>query len=67
MKKLRSIPKFKNEDEEQDFWASHDTTHYFNMNRPVKLNLSSLKKTSKSITIRLPIDLINRRSLPISS
>lgn len=60
MKKLRPIPKFKNEDEERDFWASHDTAHYFDSNRPVKLDLSSLKKTSKSVTIRFPIDLINR-------
>lgn len=60
MKKLKQIPKFKNEDEERDFWASHDTTHYFDSSQPVRLDISSLKKTSKSVTIRLPLDLINR-------
>ncbi|PIY68899.1 hypothetical protein COY90_03470 [Candidatus Roizmanbacteria bacterium CG_4_10_14_0_8_um_filter_39_9] len=60
MKTLKPIPKFNNEDEERDFWATHDTVNYFDSNQPVKLNLSSLKKTSKPITIRLPIDMINR-------
>ena len=60
MKKLKSMPKFKNEDEERDFWATHDTTQYFDIDRPVKLDLSTLKKTTRPITIRLPVDLINR-------
>jgi len=28
MKKLKKIPVFKNEDEERDFWDTHDTTEY---------------------------------------
>lgn len=28
MKKLKSIPQFKNEDEEREFWATHDSTDY---------------------------------------
>ena len=60
MKKYKLIPKFKNEDEEIDFWAVHYTTDYFDVDQPVKLNLSSLKKTTRPITIRLPVDLINR-------
>ena len=60
MKKYKLIPKFKNEDEERDFWATHDTTEYFDIDQPVKLDLSSLKKSTRPITIRLPVDLINR-------
>lgn len=60
MKKLKPMPRFKNEDEERDFWVNHDTTEYFNIDQPVKLDLSSLKKSTKPITIRLPVDLINR-------
>lgn len=60
MKKLKLIPKFKNEDEERNFWANHDTTEYFDIYQPVKLDLSSLKKSTRPITIRLPVDLINR-------
>jgi len=60
MKKFKPMPKFKNEDEERDFWTVHDTTDYFDIDQPVKLSLSSLKKTTRPITIRLPVDLINR-------
>jgi len=28
MKKLKAIPKFKNEDAEREFWSTHDTTEY---------------------------------------
>ena len=28
MKKLKRIPKFKTEDEEREFWATHDSTEY---------------------------------------
>ena len=37
-KKFKSIPKFKNEDQERDFWTVHDTTEYFDMDHPVKLD-----------------------------
>lgn len=60
MKKLKLIPRFKNEDEERDFWATHDTTEYFDTDHPIKLNLTSLKRSTKSVTIRLPESLVNR-------
>lgn len=28
MKKLKKIPEFKNEDEEQEFWAKNDSSEY---------------------------------------
>lgn len=43
--KIKPIPKFKNEDEERDFWDTHDTTDYFDMSHEVKLDLSKLKMT----------------------
>jgi hypothetical protein len=43
--KIKPIPKFRNEDEERDFWATHDTTEYFDMSHPIKLDLSKLKPT----------------------
>lgn len=30
MRKLKLIPKFKSEDEEREFWRTHDTTDYIN-------------------------------------
>lgn len=59
-KKIKAIPKFKNEDEERDFWATHDTTEYFDTSKPIKLNLSKLKPSTESISIRLPQYLLAR-------
>jgi predicted DNA binding CopG/RHH family protein len=57
--KIKPIPKFKNEDAERDFWATHDTTEYFDMSHEVKFDLSELKPTTRPITVRFPITLIN--------
>src|SRR3989344_2521093 len=59
-KKLKPIPKFKNEDEERDFWASADTTEYFDISKPVQLDLSELKPSTESISLRLPSYLLAR-------
>ena len=32
MKNMRNIPKFRNEDEERDFWATHSPLDYFDIN-----------------------------------
>lgn len=52
-KKLKTIPKFKNEDEEREFWATHDFTDYMHLFKPVKLDLSKLKPTSEAKFKRL--------------
>ncbi|MFH1561384.1 MAG: BrnA antitoxin family protein [Patescibacteria group bacterium] len=54
------IPRFKNEDQERDFWATHDLTDYFDLDRPIELDLSKLKPTTESISIRLPAYLLAR-------
>ena len=59
-KKLKPIPKFKNEDEERDFWDSADTTEYFDISKPVQLDLSELKPSTESISLRLPSYLLAR-------
>ncbi|MBM3209616.1 hypothetical protein FJZ40_05020 [Candidatus Shapirobacteria bacterium] len=57
-KRREPIPKFKNEDEEQEFWATHDLTDYLDYFQPVELDLSELKPSTKSVTIRLPESLL---------
>ncbi len=54
MKKLKKIPHFKSEDEEREFWAAHDTTEYFDLSKPIKLDLSKLQPSTESISLRLP-------------
>lgn len=60
MKKFKSIPKFKSEDEEREFWATHDLTDYFDQFEPVELDLSKLKPSTESISLRLPAYLLAR-------
>lgn len=57
-KKVKSIPKFKSEAEEREFWHTNSSSEYFSMDDIVQLDLSELKPTSKPITLRLPTPLI---------
>jgi predicted DNA binding CopG/RHH family protein len=58
MKKLKETPKFENEAEESAFWDEHDVTEYFDMSQAKRMRFSNLKKTTKSISLRLPVDMI---------
>ncbi|OGH19724.1 MAG: hypothetical protein A3D74_00105 [Candidatus Levybacteria bacterium RIFCSPHIGHO2_02_FULL_37_13] len=58
--KLKPIPKFKNEDEERNFWATHDTTEYFDTSKLVELDLTNLKPSTETISLRLPRYLLAR-------
>ena len=73
-KKINRIPKFKNEDEERNFWATHDLTDYLDQLEPVELDLSKLKPSTESISLRLPAyllkrikELANKRDVPYQS
>lgn len=53
-KKLKTIPKFRNEDKERDFWAKADTTEYFDMDKAiVNPVFPNLKLSTKIITVRV--------------
>ena len=58
MKNLKKIPTFKNELEESAFWEENDITEYFDMSKAKPIRFSNLKKTTKSISLRLPVDMI---------
>ena len=60
MNKLKQLPVFKNEDEEREFWATHDLTDYFDVSKAV-VNpvLTNLKPSTKTITIRVTESLLN--------
>ena len=54
MDSIKKIPKFKNEDEERAFWATHDSTEYINWKKAKKVILPNLKPSIKAISLRLP-------------
>jgi predicted DNA binding CopG/RHH family protein len=60
MKKLKPIPKFKTEYEEDKFWSTHDSTDYFDITKAIiNPSLPNLKFSTKTITIRVPESLLN--------
>jgi predicted DNA binding CopG/RHH family protein len=58
-KKLKEIPKFKNEDEEREFWGTHDSTDYFDWDNAVVAIFPNLKASTKTISLRLPESMLN--------
>ncbi|MAG28892.1 hypothetical protein CL632_01975 [bacterium] len=60
MKKLKPIPQFKNEDQERDFWAKHDSSEYIDWSKADKAILPNLKPSTKTISIRVPESLLSR-------
>lgn len=59
-KKLKQIPKFKNEDEERDFWAIHDLTDYFDVVKAEPVIFPNLKPSTETISLRLPQYMLAR-------
>jgi len=73
-KRLKTIPTFPNEREEQVFWENHDSTEYVDWSKAKSVVLPNLKPTTKTISLRLPQHLLdsikaaaNSRDVPYQS
>jgi len=75
MKKVfKKIPSFKTEDDERDFWASHDSTDYIDWSKAKRVKFPNLKPSTKTISIRFPRWLLddikqeaNKKDVPYQS
>lgn len=70
----KKIPKFRNEDEEREFWATHDSTEFVNWKNAKRVLLPSLKPSVKTISLRLTKSMLeelkllaNKRDVPYQS
>ena len=70
----KRIQKFKSEEEEREFWETHDSTDYINWNEAEKITFSNLKPSVKKISLRLPETMLeelkllaNKRDVPYQS
>ncbi len=70
----KQIPKFKDEEEEREFWATHDSTEYVDWRKAKKAVFSNLKPSVKKISLRLPESMLeelkllaNKRDIPYQS
>jgi len=59
-KKYKLIPRFKNEDQEREFWATHDSTDYIDWSQAKRAVFPNLKPSTESISLRLPQFLLAR-------
>jgi predicted DNA binding CopG/RHH family protein len=60
---LKDIPTFSNEDEEREFWATHDSTEYVDWDKAEAVVLPKLKPSTKTISLRLPELMLNELRL----
>ncbi len=61
-KKSKPIPKFKTEEEEREFWQTHDTTDYFDFSKENRVEIEfdqGVEAPVKSISLRLPREMLN--------
>ncbi|MBU4320436.1 MAG: BrnA antitoxin family protein [Nitrospinae bacterium] len=70
----KNIPKFKNEDKEREFWATHDSTVFINWKKAKRILLPNLRPSVKTISLRLPKSMLeelkllaNKRDVPYQS
>jgi len=54
------LPRFKNEDDERDFWAKIDLSDYYEPSDMVSVSFPNLKPTTRPISLRVPEYIINR-------
>ena len=58
--KLKPIPDFANEAEEDEFWQTHDSTDYIDWSRAERVRLPNLKPSTTTISLRMPISVLER-------
>jgi len=73
-KKHKKLPDFASEAEERKFWESHDSSDLVDWTKGERVMLPSLKPTTQSISLRLPLSLLenikiaaNSRDVPYQS
>lgn len=73
-KKLKPVPRFRDEAEEREFWETHDSTDYVDWDKAKRVRFPNLKLSTQSISLRLPQSLLerikiaaNKRDVPYQS
>jgi len=61
-KKIKPVPKFRKEQDEREFWNTHDTADYFDFSESNRVEIEfdpSVEAPVKSISLRLPREMLN--------
>jgi predicted DNA binding CopG/RHH family protein len=70
----KKLPRFSSEEEEQAFWAEHDSTDFVDWSQARRTVLPNLKASTRTISLRLPESMLeelkllaNKRDVPYQS
>jgi predicted DNA binding CopG/RHH family protein len=70
----KTLPRFRSEEEERAFWATHDSTDYFDYSGAREVTFPKLRPSTATISLRLPQGLLddlrvlaNQRDVPYQS
>jgi predicted DNA binding CopG/RHH family protein len=55
---MKTLPKFENQQEEIAFWDKNDVTDFFDTKSAKIVRFTNLKKSTKTISLRLPEDML---------
>jgi predicted DNA binding CopG/RHH family protein len=73
-KRLKSIPRFRTDAEERQFWITHDTVDYIDWSKAKRAVFPNLRPSTETISLRLPAPLLadlktlaNERDVPYQS
>ena len=55
----KPIPHFDSEDEEREFWATHDSVDHIDWSKARRVDFPNLKLSKESVSILLPESLLN--------
>ena len=73
-RKAKPPLQFRDEAEERRFWETHDSSGYVDWNAAERVRLPNLKPSTRSISLRLPVSLLerikiaaNKRDVPYQS
>jgi len=59
----KTIPSFRNEDDEREFWAQADSTEYIDWSKSSRVTFPNLKPSTRTISLRLPESVIDAMKL----
>ena len=59
----KKIPRFRSEDEEREFWATHDSGEYIDWKKAKRVVLPALRPSLKTISLRLPESMLEELKL----
>jgi predicted DNA binding CopG/RHH family protein len=56
---MKTLPTFETEDQEREFWSSHDSTEYVDWDRAQSVSMPNLKPSVQTLSIQLPESILD--------